>query len=95
MQMNFVELNDLPVYDLHTEFLKLLNEKKIWWYKNDKDQICLNATKDDPSNCLTGRGSLFLDWDNSYTTEHGKIIVPRREVPLKDDSFEGTDTIAM
>ena len=26
--MNFIELNDLPVYDLHTEFLRLLDEKK-------------------------------------------------------------------
>ena len=86
--MNFVELNDLPVYDLYTEFLKLLDEKKIWWHSDINDQICLNATKDDPGNCLTGRGSLFLDWDNSYTNKQGKLVVPPRTVPLKEDSFE-------
>jgi len=37
---------------------------------------------------LTGRGSLVLDWDNSYTNKHGKLIVPPRTVPLKEDSFE-------
>jgi len=35
--MNFVELNNLPVYDLYTEFLKLLDEKKIWWHSDIND----------------------------------------------------------
>ena len=86
--MNFIELNDLPVYDLHTEFLRLLDEKKIWWHSNVDDQICLNTTEDDPSNCLTGRGSLYLDWDNSCTNKNGTLVVPPRKVPLKEDSFE-------
>lgn len=84
--MNFIELNDLPVYDLYSEFLRLLELKKIHWHPKIEDQICLNATESDPSNCLTGRGSLFLDWDNAYK-ENGNIIVPDRPVPLKEEDF--------
>lgn len=86
MQNNFIELNDLPVYDLYSEFLKLLDKKKIWWHPDIEDQICLNATKDDPTNCLTGRGSLFYDWDNASSI-NGKIVVPRRKIPLKEQDF--------
>ena len=86
--MNFVEIDTLPVYDLHTEFLRLLDEKKIWWHHDVNDQICLNATENDPSNCLTGRGSLFLDWDQSYENENGDIIIPRRLVPFKETDFK-------
>lgn len=86
--MNFVEIDTLPIYDLHTEFLRLLDEKKIWWSKTGNDQICLNATNDDPGNCLAGRGSLFLDWDNSYTNKQGTLVVPPRKVPLKEESFK-------
>ena len=86
MQNNFVELDDLPIYDLYTEFLKLLEEKKIWWYPDIEDQICLNATKDDPANCLKGRGSLFYDWDNA-SNQNGKLVIPRRKVPLKEEDF--------
>jgi hypothetical protein len=83
---NFKLLDDLPIYDLHTEFLRLLNENKIWWYHQINDQICLNATESDPDNCLTGRGSLFLDWDNSFKKD-GRLIVLPRKVPLKEESF--------
>jgi len=86
--MNFIEIDTLPVYDLHTEFLRLLDEKKIWWHKDKKDQICLNATEDDPSNFLTGRGSLFLDWDNSYEDENGKLQVFKRPVILQENDFK-------
>lgn len=86
--MNFVEIDTLPVYDLHTEFLRLLDEKKIWWHHDVNDQICLNATENDPSNCLTGRGSLFLDWDQSYENENGDIIIPKRLVPFKETDFK-------
>ncbi len=34
------------------------------------------------------RGSLFLDWDSSYTNKQGTLVVPPRKVPLKEDSFE-------
>jgi hypothetical protein len=82
----FTRIDDLPIYDLHTEFVRLLDENKIWWHHEINDQICLNATEADPSNCLTGRGSLFLDWDNSYNKD-GKITVPLRKVPLTEESF--------
>lgn len=83
---NFIELNNLPVYDLYTEFLKLLNQKKIWWHSTNEDQICINATINDPGNCLTGRGSLFYDWDNSYM-EGNKWVIPEREKKLKETDF--------
>jgi hypothetical protein len=86
MKNNFIELNDLPIYDLYTEFLKLLNQKKIWWHSEIEDQICVNATEDDPTNCLTGRGSLFLDWDNAII-KNGQITVLPRKVPLKEENF--------
>lgn len=86
--MNFIEIDTLPIYDLHTEFLRLLDEKKIWWAKSDNDQICLNTTEDDPSNCLAGRGSLILDWDNSYTDKHGELVVPPKKTLLKEHDFK-------
>ena len=85
--MNFVKIDTLPVYDLHTEFLRLLDEKKIWWSNRGPDQICLNAPKNDSSNCLAGRGSLYFDWDNSYTDKQGKLQVPKRPVMLNEDDF--------
>lgn len=84
--MNFIELDNLPVYDLYTEFLKLLDLKKIHWHPDVEDQICLNTTADDPSNCLKGRGSLFLDWDNAKIV-NGQIKVLPRSVPLKEEDF--------
>lgn len=86
MQNNFVELNNLPVYDLYTEFLKLLDQKKIWWHPEIEDQICVNATEDDPTNCLAGRGSLFYDWDNAII-KNGQITVLPRKVPLREENF--------
>ena len=84
--MNFVELNNLPIYDLYTEFLKLLELKKIQWHPQIEDQICINTTADDPYNCLKGRGSLFLDWDNA-TIKNGQIKVLPRINPLKEEDF--------
>lgn len=84
--MNFIELDNLPVYDLYTEFLKLLDLKKIHWHPDVEDQICLNTTADDPSNFLKGRGSLFLDWDNAKIV-NGQIKVLPRSVPLKEEDF--------
>jgi hypothetical protein len=84
--MRFVEINDLPVYDLYTEFLRLLDEGKIWWHPEIEDQICINATIEDPTNCLDGRGSLFFDWDNSYEKD-GKLKIPKRKKILKETDF--------
>lgn len=84
--MNFIELHNLPVHDLYTEFLKLLECKKIRWHHEIEDQICLNTTKDDPDNCLKGRGSLFYDWDNARMI-NGQIRVLPRDIPLKEEDF--------
>lgn len=84
--MNFIELNDLPIYDLYSEFLRLLKDNKISWHPTSDDQICINSTPDSPSDYLKGRGSLFLDWDNSYF-ENGNIVVPNRQIPLKEEDF--------
>lgn len=84
--MNFIELKGLPIYDLYSEFLKLLENNKIKWHPEIEDQICVNTTKDDPDNCLKGRGSLFLDWDNAYT-ENGQIKVLPRQITLREEDF--------
>ena len=84
--MNFIQLDNLPTYDLYTEFCNLLSQDKIWWHPDVEDQICINATKDDPTNCLDGRGSLFYDWDNSYKKD-GELIVPQRDKILKETDF--------
>lgn len=84
--MKFVELDDLPVYDLYQEFNKLLASNKIWWHPEVQDQICVNATSDDPGNCLTGRGSLFYDWDKAYMQDN-KLVVPKREKELQESDF--------
>jgi hypothetical protein len=86
--MNFIEIESLPVHNLYTELLRLLTEKKIWWHKDKEDQICLNATEANPDNCLTGRGSLFLDWDNSVEDDNGNLIVSKRPVILKEEDFK-------
>jgi len=94
----FIQLTDLPIFNLYKEFEFLLENKKISWYKVknqsnlDKiysidDQICLNSTVNEPDNIHLGRGSLMQDWDNSYTDKNGNIIVPERKNILMERDF--------
>ena len=85
--MNFRILNDLPIFDLMSEFTSLLKEEKIHWYNNSDDQICLNTVLGHEDDFLFGRGSLYLDWDNKTIDTNGKIIVPQRDIPLMEENF--------
>ena len=84
--MNFLQINDLPVYDLQKEFEDLYNKGIIKW-NHARDQICINTTKDKLNDYWFGRGSLWYDWDNKYYDENNQLVVPEREVPLKEEDF--------
>lgn len=95
---NFVEITDLPIYDLKTELDRLLDIGQVSWYQNSKDQLCLNSIPEDPNNIHLGRGSLYWSWDNFKTgtdsnTEHLKR--PERKLEESDfnilcEPFKGT-----
>lgn len=89
---NFIKLDNLPVHDLYNEFQQLMSIGQIDWYKQFdgtyvNDQICINSTVGNEDNIFLGRGSLTWDWDNSYHDETGKLIVPLREIPMKEPDF--------
>ena len=85
--MNFKILNNLPIFDLMAEFNSLLTDKKIHWYNNCDDQICLNTVPGCEDDFLLGRGSLYYDWDNKTIDNFGNISVPERTKPLTEDNF--------
>tara|TARA_B100001287_G_scaffold95244_2_gene80050 strand:+ start:9012 stop:9584 length:573 start_codon:yes stop_codon:yes gene_type:complete len=85
--MQYFEELDLPKFTLYEEFNSLMSSGKIHWYYDKQDQICINSTKRDPDNFLLGRCSLFYDWDKSYTDKSGKLVVPRRQPPIKEKNF--------
>jgi hypothetical protein len=86
---NFIELNDLPAYDLLTDLNFLYQNKKISWPKSN--QICINTIASEPTNYLKGTGSLTHDWNNAVETidESGnnKLIVPLHENLLHEEDF--------
>ena len=91
--MNFIQIKDLPVYDLQTEFEDLHYKGVIKWSSVARDQICVNTTKDKLDDYLFGRGSLWYDWDASYYDEKNKKhIVPERKIPLKEEDFDSLCT---
>jgi hypothetical protein len=79
----FKLLNDLPIYNLYDEYIRLVNEKII---PEIDDQMCINTVLHKEDNVFYGRGSLYYDWDNKKEV-NGKIDVPLREVPLKESDF--------
>lgn len=84
--MNFVKLNNLPVYDLLSELERLISENKIWWHQV-ADQICLNSTLDDPDNFHLGRGSLLWDWDSFVQGSENANMVKKRDKILQESDF--------
>lgn len=98
MMNNFIELTDLPVFDLQAEFERLLNKGQISWKENCYDQICLNSIPEDPNNIHLGRGSLHWAWDNFKTGKASnaeEINRPDRKLEESDFSrfcgpFRGT-----
>lgn len=85
--MRFEKLNTLPIYDLLSEFNKLLDDKKIWWHQNNNDQICINTVPQHENDIHLGRGSLYYDWDNNYKDDNGKIHVPKRTTVYEEKDF--------
>ena len=86
---NFIKIDDLPVYDLYTELLKILETGAVTWYNN---QISINTIHNNSDDYKIGTGSLYLDWDNSHTvsndTATGHIVVNPKPVLLKESDFK-------
>jgi hypothetical protein len=81
----FQELNNLTVYyNLLDELSKL---DSVW----QGNQICINSVRGHEKNTSLGAGSLYYDWDNSYSykDQHGneKLHVPPYENPLDENDF--------
>ena len=90
--MNFKQLTDLPVYDLQSEFLKLIESNQIGWFEQKNknvinDQICINTVKGKEDDIHYGRGSLIYDWDKFYHDQHGKLIAPYKDIVAKEEDF--------
>jgi len=79
----FKHISDLPIYDLYSEYKRLVNNNVI---PEIDDQMCINTVQTRPSDVFYGRGSLFYDWDNKKEID-GKIEIPLRDVPLKESDF--------
>lgn len=95
---NIIEIKDLPIYDLQSEFTDMLNSGNITWYNGIEDQICLNSTTDDPTNYHLGRGSLYWNWDGFQSGKDNdieKISRPKKMLEESDftelcEAFVGT-----
>jgi|TARA_R110000782_G_scaffold65551_2_gene133426 hypothetical protein len=95
---NFIEIDTLPVYDLKSELITMLNDGKIYWSKHN--QICINSLPTDPDNFLAGCGSLQYNWsDEPVITQDGsekyileKIATPKKEIDFSVlcSAFKGT-----
>lgn len=85
--MNFKPLENLPVYDLMSEFTRLMNSKTIYWSEESDDQICLNTVKGKETDFLFGRGSLYYDWDKKYVDSNNKLVVPERVEKIQESDF--------
>jgi hypothetical protein len=83
----FKELTNLPILDLSSEFDKLMNQGIIDWYRDSRDQICLNSIKGHEDDIHLGRGSLVYDWDNYTRDENGALVVPERKIRLLEKDF--------
>ena len=86
----FKELTNLPILDLSSEFDKLMNQGIIDWYRDSRDQICLNSIKGHEDDIHLGRGSLVYDWDNYTRDENGALVVPERKIRLLRKRFQCT-----
>jgi hypothetical protein len=85
----FKQIDDLPLFDLKTELLKMLHDGVIDF--NTQKQVCLNTTPDRLDDFRHGVGSLLVDWANAYTIKRDdgvdEEVVPDRPVPLQESDF--------
>lgn len=84
--MNFIELNNLPVFDLQKE-LEILTTKEVVRFNKNTTQICLNTVPGKESDYEFGRGSLYYDWENKYTSKDGEVIVPIKNTVYAEEDF--------
>ncbi len=78
---NFKQIPDLLSYDILTEVENLGLEYK-------SNQICLNATKDAPSDYHLGCGSLLYDWESAEFNDNQELLnIKKWETPLKEEDF--------
>lgn len=91
----FVQLHDLPVLDLKSEFERLIDTNKIVWPDN-YGQICINTVSTDPDNFQAGVGSLYYNWDTYGQPDENGVIQTKpsvRDVPLKEEDFNTMCTV--
>lgn len=85
--MNFKILDNLPIYDLMSEFHTLLSSGVIHWSDEIDDQICINTVRGKECDFLFGRGSLYYDWDKKYLDQNKKLVIPERAEKLHESDF--------
>lgn len=87
--MNFIELDNLPVYQLQNELEKLLSSDTVHFYedKGGTAQICLNSVAGQEDDYHFGRGSLYWDWDKSYVSDSGEVVAPVKETVYEESDF--------
>lgn len=87
--MKYFQKIDIPVVEnAQRDLNELLRLNIVGWREN---QLCINSTIDFVDDFGLGVGSLDFDWNNKSTilddAGNSKIIIPRREHPLKDSDF--------
>lgn len=78
----------LSTFDLYSEFQQIQQSGSLQpWVEPNATNICINTTESaDPSDVRLGGMSLDFDWDRAEEID-GKIILPKREVPLLEKDF--------
>jgi hypothetical protein len=88
---NFLQIQNLPIYDLYTELNKLLDNNIIDW-PSSHAQICLNTVTENSDDYSIGIGSLIYDWNRSYDEidEFGnkKTVLVKFENPYVESDFK-------
>ncbi len=82
----FLEICDLPIYDLKKELNQLLSTDTIS-FSQLTTQICLNTIHGKENDYEFGRGSLYYDWENKTTDAEGNLHVPVKDTILKETDF--------
>ena len=82
--MSFFKLLKSYEHNFEDDLKGLIKSKTIKWWSN---QICITTIPGKEHDYTFGNGSLDLDYDNEYKDENGHLIVPKREVPLKEKDF--------
>jgi hypothetical protein len=87
---NFLQVFDLPKFDLYSEYIRLIHENKIFFSKSESNQICLNSLKSQPDDIHVGIGSLYYNWKEKQDCGMNgvKLMPVVRENPLNEEDFQ-------